>query len=174
MSWFRQPARHALAAKGVQTRFQRAQLDNVQQGNRVGSVFGKGSNYDHLARSFERRYSEGDEIDQEDYDAAVTPLFIALADADLLVDQGDLKGAAARLELAEREYASLCGHANFMNDTDAKEFTQVARMISEKTVARSRQPPASKQVVTVVKSPQPVVSQSNIDEKSRSDDHVSR
>ena len=154
MSWFRQPARHALAAKGVCTRFQRAQLNNVQRGNRVGGIFGRGASYDQLTKRIEKRYSEGSEVDQADYEHLVEPLFSALADADILVDKGDLAGAISRLELAEREFGSMCTRANVLNDSDAKEFISVSRMISEKAISRSRIPaPPKNAPVLVVQAP---------------------
>jgi len=138
MPWFRDPARHALSAKGISTgRFQRAQLEHVQSGNRVGGTFGKASGYDHVVKSLGRKYSEGDEIAGEDYERVIGPIFDTLADGDILADKGDFRGAIAKLELAEHQYSSLCQYFNVARDEDSKEFVAVTRQISDKTIARS-------------------------------------
>ena len=140
MSWFKQPARHALAAKGIQTRIGRAQLDLAEHGNHPPGTFLKGARFEQLARSIGKRYSEGSEIDQADYERAVGPLFEALASADLLIDRGDIQGGLRQLDLAEKEFGALCEHANLMNDIDSKDFIEAARSISQKAIARSRIP----------------------------------
>jgi hypothetical protein len=145
MAWLRDPARHALSAKGVCTgRFQRAQLNHVASGNRVAGTFGKASGYDHVVKKFGNKYVEGSEVEGDDYERAIAPLFDTLAEADILVDKGDLKGAIAKLELAERQFGSMCQNFNVIRDEDNKEYIAVARQISDKAIARSRIPPMQK------------------------------
>jgi hypothetical protein len=139
MGWFKQPARHALAAKGIPTsRFQSAQLRKVQGGNRVGGTFGKGFSYDHQVKSLGRKYVEGEEIGCDDYERAVAPVFDTLAEADILADKGDFKNAVAKLELAARQYTSLAQHFNVVRDEDSREYLTVTRLIADKTISRSR------------------------------------
>ena len=166
LGWRKDPGRHALASRGIATgRFQRAQLDHVQSGNRVGGSFGKATGYDYVVKRLGKKYSEGDEIDPEDYERAILPIFDALAEADILVDSGDFGNAIAKLELAERQYASLCQNFNVARDADSKEFLAASKAISDKTIARSRAgafpPPKAPE------KPVDTVSQPKVDDKSR-------
>jgi hypothetical protein len=166
VSWWKSPARHALAAKGIPTgRFQSAQLRKVQAGNRVGGAFGKATGYDYLVKSLGKKYSEGDEIVGDDYERAIEPIFNTLAESDILADRGDLEGAVAKLELAAHEYASLCHHFNVVRDEDSKEYLTATRLISDKTIARARAgafpPPKAPE------KPVDTISQPNVDDKFR-------
>jgi hypothetical protein len=126
---------------------------------------GKGFSYDCLTRSLGKRYDEGDEIADDDYERAVGPVFDTLAEADILADKGDFKGAVAKLDLAEREYASLCTHFNVVRDEDSKEFVAVTRHISDKTIARARA--VAVPSAQAPDKPVAAVSQPNVDDKSR-------
>ncbi len=121
--------------------------------------------YERMARSLEKRFGEGSEISQEDYEAVVGPLFEALASADLLIDKGDLRAALRQLDLAEMEYGALCTHANLMSDADAKEFTEAARIISQKAITSSRMPAPAKAQTVVVQTQQPATTQPQVDKK---------
>jgi hypothetical protein len=167
MSWWKQPARHALAARGIQTRVGRAQLDLAESGNRPSGTFLRGASYERFAQSLAKQYSEGSEVSPEDYEKAISPLFEALSSADLLVDRGELKAALRQLDLAEREYSSLCSHANLMNDSDAQEFTTAARMIGQKAITRCRVPVPAKAQTVVVERLQPATSERKVPEKPR-------
>jgi len=172
MAWLRDPARHALAAKGIATgRFQSAQLREVEHGNAVRGSFGRRGNYDHLTKKLGGKYREGDAVDSDDYEKAITPIFDTLAEADILCDKGDVEGAAARLELASSQYSSLCERFNVIRDADAREFLSATKLISEKTIQRSRAPPLG---TVVARSPPQAISQQNVNEKSGSEDHVFR
>jgi len=163
MAWLRDPARHALSAKGVATgRFQRAQLHHVESGNRVSSTFGKASGYDHAVKRFGKNYVEGNEVGGDDYERVVAPLFDTLAEADILIDKGDLRGGIAKLDLAEHQFESMCQHFNVICDEDSKEYITVARQISDKAIMRSRIPPMEK--ITVRSAPQ-LDSQPQVNEK---------
>jgi len=141
MPWFRDPARHALAAKGIPTsRIEAAQLECVEHGNKVRSGFAQRFGYARRIGGLRRRYDELDEVECGDYEKAVQPIFAALAEADLLADQGDFKGAVSRLQIASDEYGRLVEQFNVIRDEDSKEFLAVTHAISQKTIARSRAP----------------------------------
>jgi len=171
VGWLKDPARHALASKGVCTRLQAAQLREVQHGNVVRGSFGRTLRYNGLVKSLARRHDEGDEIDPSEYEKAVVPLFDSLAEADVLSDRGDLRGAVARLDLAGRQYEALCERFNVLREEDSREFVQASKMISEKTIARSRIPPPEK---ITVRSALQSNSQPQVNENPRSDGHDSR
>jgi hypothetical protein len=172
LGWFKQPARHALAAKGISTgRFQAAQLRSVQHGNEVRGSFGRASGYVGMVKRLGRRHDEGDEIDSAEYEKAVTPLFDSLAEADVLCDRCDLREAVSRLDLAGRQYEALCERFNVIREEDSREFLAATKQISEKTIVRSRTPPMGK---VVARSQPPAVSQTYVDDKSRGDERDSR
>jgi hypothetical protein len=151
MGWFRDPARHALASKGICTRLQAAQLREVQHGNKVRGSFGRAASYGGLVKRLGSRHDAGDEIDAGEYERAIIPLFDTLAEADVLSDRGDLQEAVSRLELASRQYSELCERFNVIREEDSREFIAASKMISEKTIARSRIPPPAK--ITVRSAP---------------------
>jgi len=151
LGWFKDPARHALASKGICTRLQAAQLREVQHGNEVRGSFGRAASYGGLVKRLAKRHDAGDEIDSDEYEKAIVPLFDSLAEADVLSDRGNLQEAVARLELASRQYSELCERFNVIREEDSREFVQASRMISEKTILRSRIPPPAK--ITVRSAP---------------------
>jgi len=144
MGWFRDPARHALASKGICTRLQAAQLREVQHGNEVRGSFGRAASYGGLVKRMASRHDAGDEINSDEYEAAVIPLFDTLAEADVLSDRGNLQEAVTRLDLAARQYSELCERFNVIREEDNREFIAASKMISEKTIARSRIPSQAK------------------------------
>lgn len=166
MGWFKDPARHALAAKGIPTsRIEAAQLECVERGNRVRSAFGQRFGYAQRICGLRRRYDELDEVERKDYEKAVQPIFDTLAEADLLADQGDFKGAVSRLQIASDEYGRLVEQFNVIRDEDSKEFLAVTHTISQKTIAKARIgsiPPPK-----VPDKPMAAVSLPNVDDKSR-------
>lgn len=173
MPWFRDPARHALAAKGIPTsRIEAAQLECVERGNRVRSAFGQRFGYAQRICGLRRRYDELDEVERKDYEKAVQPIFDALAEADLLADGGNFKEAVTRLKLASDEYARLLQDFNVINDDDSKEFLAVTHAISQKTIAKARvgaiPPPKAPD------KPMATVSQTDVDDKSGVDERESR
>lgn len=171
MGWFRDPARHALASKGICTRLQAAQLREVQHGNKVRGSFGRAASYGGLVKRLASRHDAGDEIDPDEYEKAIIPLFDTLAEADVLSDRGDLQEAVARLELASRQYSELCERFNVIREEDSREFVQASRMVSEKTIARARIPSQAK---VAVRSAPRSDSRSQVNEKSGTDVDNSR
>ena len=164
--WRREPARHALAAKGIPTsRIEAAQLECVERGNRVRSAFAQRFGYARRIGGLRRQYEELDEVERGDYEKAVQPIFDTLAEADLLADQGDFKGAVSRLQIASDEYDRLVGGFNVINDADSKEFLAVTHAISQKTIAGARS--GTKTPPKAPEKPVDTVSQPNVDDKSR-------
>lgn len=138
LGWRHEPARHALAAKGVSTRFMQARLARVNTGG-VGFAIGRRSAY---ARSL-KRIAKGcssppTEISESDYEAIVDPLFCTLAESDELVDRGDLGHARDRLNTAFDQYAVMEQTLPVVTDIDANDFRAAADMITRKILERSR------------------------------------
>ena len=165
MGWFRDPARHALAAKGIPTsRIEAAQLECVARGNKVRSGFAQRFGYARRIGSLRRQYDELDEVERRDYEKAVQPIFNTLAEADLLADRGDFPAAVSRLQLASDEYGRLVEQFNVIRDEDSKEFLAVTHAISQKTIAGARvgaTPPRK-----VPDKPAAAVPQTKVDDKS--------
>jgi hypothetical protein len=131
-------------------------LNLARQDNRPSGTFMRAQKYDHMARSLEGQYAEGEPIPDDDYERLVGPLFESLVSADLLIDRGDIKGALRQIDIAEKEYASLCSHANVINDADAREFSDAARMISQKAISRSRLSAPAKASIELCQQPSKV------------------
>ena len=139
MAWWKQPARHALAARGVGTgRLAYSQLETVRTGHAPRSRFGLG--YVHLLNKLSKKY----EVDQPtgigegDYESVVQPLFDELSAADFCCDHGLYKEAAEHLECGEDRFGSLSKIFNVITDDDAREFLGSAQAITRKVVAGSR------------------------------------
>ena len=166
MSWWKQPARHALAAKGILTRSSQAQLDRV--GKRSAPMsFG----YEHMLKKLAQDHPELTEVSEEDYDRAVTPLFDAVAEAEEFAERGDFQHSIDRLKLAAQQYDTLHHEFPVMTDRDAADFAQAVQTVTAKNVAGSRIK-ALQQVKVPVK-PVATVSQQNVDDKSRGDERES-
>jgi hypothetical protein len=139
MGWFKDPARHALAARGIGTgRLAYSQLESVRTGHAPRGHFGLG--YVHLLNKLSKKY----EVDQPtgitegDYESVVQPLFDELSAADFYCDHGLYKEAAEHLECGEDRFGSLSKIFNVITDDDAREFLGSAQAITRKVVAGSR------------------------------------
>ncbi len=147
--WRKEPARHALAAKGIKTknRLAQSQLDRIHRGGAIRSTVGRRTGYNSTLRGLARKYmpKEGAEEDplagltENDYEKAVRPLFDSLADADELVDRGELKASINMIKLAQDQYESMTEKFNVIEDADTAQFEPAVARITEKNVAGSRQ-----------------------------------
>ncbi len=146
--WRKEPARHALAAKGVATsnKLAASQLARIPKGA-VRGVIGRRSRYASALKWIARRYKDEEDpvsaVTTVDYDKAVNPLFDTLADADKLVDNGDLLGSVNMLDLAKDQYEIMENTFNVISDDDARQWMQAVDRITEKNIATDRQQTAT-------------------------------
>ena len=138
MGWHREPARHALAARGVCTRFDQARIGRVGSGG-VGLGFGRRGSYSRTLKRLAKGYaSPPGEVDEGDYETAVSPLFLTLAEADELVDREELTHGRDRLTTALEMYGAMCDIFPAINDSDARDFHSAADAITQKLLAANR------------------------------------
>lgn len=145
IGWRKEPARHALASKGIKTKnkLAQSQLDRIQRGGAVRTVLGRRTTYGSTLRGLARKY-EGEEdlmgaVTEEDYDKGVRPLFDTLADADELADRGELKASVNMINLVKDQYEAMESKFNVISDDDARQWIDAVDRITTKTVASSRQ-----------------------------------
>lgn len=138
MGWHNEPARHALAARGISTRYNQARIERVDARG-VGMAFGRKSAYSRTLKRLARGYaSPPGEVDEGDYETAVSPLFLTLAEADELVDRGDLGHARDRLTTALDMYGAMGDLFPAINDFDARDFHSAADAITQKLLCANR------------------------------------
>jgi hypothetical protein len=145
VGWRKEPARHALASKGVKTKnmLAQAQLGRIQRGGAVKNIVGRRTTYAATLRSLARKYEDqGDlreTVSEEDYERAIRPLFDTLADADELAERGDLKASVNMIDLARDQYQSMEFTFDVIAHDEARQWVDAVERITAKTVASSRQ-----------------------------------
>jgi FtsZ-binding cell division protein ZapB len=144
IGWRKEPARHALASKGIKTRnrLAQSQLDRIQRGGAVKGTAGRRTFYASALRGLARKYTDEEDvlaaITEDDYDKAVRPLFDSLADADELTDRGEMKAAVNTIKLAQDQFELMKEKFNVITNEDGAQFETALGRITEKTVAGSR------------------------------------
>lgn len=145
VGWRKEPARHALASKGIKTKnmLAQAQLGRIQRGGAVKNIVGRRIAYSATLRSLARKYEDqGDlpeTVSEGDYERAIRPLFDTLADADELAERGDLKASVNMIELANDQYKAMEFTFDVIAHDDARQWVDGVERITAKTVASSRQ-----------------------------------
>lgn len=138
MGWHREPARHALASRGISTRYNQARIERVDARG-VGMAFGRKSAYARTLKKLAKGYSlPPTDVSEGDYEATVDPLFQTIAEADELVDRGDLGHARDRLTTALDMYGAMGDLFPAINDFDARDFHSAADAITQKLLAANR------------------------------------
>jgi len=143
LGWRREPARHALASKGIKTRSRvsKAHLSRIEHGGSIRPAMGRLSSYSSKLRSLERKYENKDikaEITEKDYEGIIQPLFDTVADADELAERGELKKSVRYINLANAQYEQMKRHFDAIAADDERQFESSVQLVSEKAVARSR------------------------------------
>lgn len=145
LGWRKEPARHALASKGIKTKnmLAQAQLGRIQRGGAVKNIIGRRTTYAATLRGLARKYEgQGDlpeTVTEDDYEKAIRPLFDTLADADELAERGELKASVNMIELANDQYKAMEFTFDVIAHDDAKQWVDGVERITAKTVASSRQ-----------------------------------
>lgn len=144
LGWRKEPARHALASKGIKTRnkLAQSQLERIGRGGAVRNVMGRRTMYNTTLRGLALKYKDEEDlmgaVTEADYEKATRPLFDSLADADELADRGELKASVSMLNLAKAQFESMEGHFNVISDEEARQWVDAVERITAKTVATSR------------------------------------
>lgn len=105
-------------------------------------AFGRKGIYSRTLKKLAKRYSSPPaDVDEGDYETAVDPLFLSLAEAEELVDTGELGHARDRLTMALDQYATMEQEFPVINDFDQSDFRSAADAITQKLLAANRGEP---------------------------------
>ncbi len=79
-----------------------------------------------------------DPISEEDYEAVIVPLFDPLAEADELIEKGDLKEAKKRLQLALDQLAAMERIFPVITSVDRDNFAAAADSVAQRVIVGAR------------------------------------
>lgn len=141
--WRKEPARHALASKGIKTsRVAEAHLERIEHKKAIRGTWGRVSSYHSRVYSVEKKYLGKDakaEISDKDYERVVQPIFDTLADADELASRGEIRKSVPYIKAAKLQYDFLRKRFDVIDEADIRQFESEIRAVENKEISSSRQ-----------------------------------